>query len=74
MAIDFDPLAPIQLDDPYPLYRTLRDEAPCHLSDSGTYTVSRYEDVHEVLRDSEGFSSKAMLDVLLRTGRERSGP
>ncbi|MFP8874598.1 MAG: hypothetical protein VCB42_08720, partial [Myxococcota bacterium] len=67
MTIDFDPCQPH--DHPYPLYRTLRDEAPVHLSPStGALCISRYEDVLAVLKDSETFSSSAMRTLLMNGG------
>jgi cytochrome P450 len=75
MGIDFDPLEARQLDDPYPIYRALRDDAPCQQAPSGVWTVSRYEDVMRVLKTPEIFSSRAMLSVLLRIVRDdSSGP
>ena len=75
MGIDFDPLEARQLDDPYPIYRALRDDAPCQQAPSGVWTVSRYEDVMRVLKTPEIFSSRAMLSVLLRIARDdSSGP
>ncbi|HXK26046.1 MAG TPA: cytochrome P450 [Myxococcota bacterium] len=66
-AIDYDPLAPRNWDDPYPTYRRLRDEAPVHhAAGSNTYTLSRYDDVIFALRHPEIFSSATAFDVLLR--------
>lgn len=46
------------LSDPYPFFRRLRDEAPVYQEpDYGVVVVSRYEDVQDVLRRSEVFSS-----------------
>jgi cytochrome P450 len=52
----FDPL---QLyDDPYPLYRRLREEAPLYYSrERDCWVVSRYEDVSAVARDWETYTS-----------------
>jgi cytochrome P450 len=64
-SLDYDPFAPGDWRDPYPVYRRLRDEAPVHRSPtSGLYTVSRYDDVVSVLRQPERFSSQAAFDVL----------
>jgi cytochrome P450 len=46
---------PEAIQDPYPLFKRLRDEAPVHLFGSHIAFVSRYEDVKECLRDSERF-------------------
>jgi cytochrome P450 len=57
--MDFEPYSARWRDDPYPKYRELRDLAPVHHSPaSDTWTVSRYEDVVAVLRNTEVFSSK----------------
>jgi cytochrome P450 len=58
-ALDFDPYSDRWRDDPYPKYRELRDRAPVHYAPgSGTWTVSRYDDVVGVLKNTEVFSSK----------------
>ena len=57
--MDWSPYSDRWRDDPYPMYRELRDRAPLHYSpDSNTWTVSRYDDVVAVLKDTETFSSK----------------
>ncbi len=50
---------PLQLhDDPYPLYRRLRDEAPVYADGAGRFwALSRYADVQAAARDWEAFSS-----------------
>jgi cytochrome P450 len=50
---------PLQLhEDPYPLYRRLRDEAPVYADPAGGFWVlSRYADVQAAARDWETFSS-----------------
>ena len=51
-------------DDPYPLYRRLRDEAPVFWDERNqTYVLARYDDVYRVLLDHKGFSS-VPLDIL----------
>ena len=73
MSIDFDPCQ--SHEDPYPLYRILRDEAPVHLSEStGVLCISRYEDVMRVLKDSETFSSSAMRTFLMNGGVASTPP
>jgi cytochrome P450 len=75
MTISFDPLVDLPCADPYPLYRALRDEAPVHRSPgSGFYCVSRFDDVQQVLRSPEQFSSRAMMTVLKPKGTERGIP
>ena len=54
----YDPYAPDALDNPYPFYAWLRDEAPLYLQpDYGFAVVSRYEDVVGVARNPQDFSS-----------------
>ncbi len=51
-------LDPAIQSDPYPAYRTLRDEAPVfQMPETGFYMVTRYNDVRDVLRDTETFSN-----------------
>ena len=67
MPLEYDPMSPADLQDPYPTYRRLRDEAPVHYSPaSQVYCISRYEDVAEALRSPELFSSASAFDVLFR--------
>ena len=47
------------VDDPYPAYRRLRDEAPLyHDEGGGTWAYSRFEDVQLAARDWQTFSSR----------------
>ncbi|HEU4533905.1 MAG TPA: cytochrome P450 [Polyangiaceae bacterium] len=65
-GLDFDPLAPPHLDDPYPLYARLRHEAPvAYVPAFDLWFVSRRADVVEVLRDAERFSSADVLKPVL---------
>ncbi|MDG2908121.1 MAG: cytochrome P450 [Acidimicrobiales bacterium] len=52
-APSWNPFDPEFLVDPYPTYARLRDEDPVHRTPIGTLLVSRYDDVHRVLRDTE---------------------
>jgi cytochrome P450 len=48
-----------QLDDPYPYYRSLRDEDPVHFSErEDLYVVSRFEDCMAVFADWQTWSSE----------------
>jgi len=63
MAAGFDPTSTAFRTDPYPSYRWLREQAPVHRSRLGAedaWVVSRYADVHAVLRDHARFSSAAV--------------
>jgi cytochrome P450 len=60
--VRWNPLVP--LDDPYPVYRRLRDEAPLyHDEEYGVWAFSRFEDVYRVARDWETFSSREGNDL-----------
>jgi len=46
--VAWDPL--VQPDDPYPLYRRLRDEAPVYWNaDREMWALSRFDDIHACL-------------------------
>ena len=47
----YNPYDPAFIDDPYPTYTRLRDEAPVLLSKLGFYVISRFDDVMALLRD-----------------------
>ena len=48
----------VQLDDPYPVYRRLRDEAPLyHDERADIWAFSRFDDIQAVSKDWETFSS-----------------
>lgn len=56
--IHFDPLAPDQRRDPFPVLARARREAPVFYAEAfGFWVVTRYEDVLAVLKDEETFSS-----------------
>jgi cytochrome P450 len=56
--VEFDPFSDEFFNDPYELYRRLRDEAPVWFSEKyGFYCLSRFEDVLAAHRDWETFSS-----------------
>jgi cytochrome P450 len=75
MADLFEPFEAGGLEDPYTLYRRLRDEAPVHYAPrSRVWCVSRYDDVVAVLKDTGGFSSRAMFSVLMNGGSEDAPP
>jgi cytochrome P450 len=55
---DIDLYSDSVLQDPYPLYRQLRDQAPAvWLKPTGMYALTRFEDVREALRNWQVFSS-----------------
>jgi cytochrome P450 len=56
--LEFNPYEKIFADDPYPVYRRLRDEAPVyHCAPLNFWAISRYADVLEAHRDFKTFSS-----------------
>ena len=64
---NFDPYSREVDIDPYPLYKTLRDEYPCYWSHLGDcWVLSRFDDISENLKKWEVFSSAKgnMLDDL----------
>jgi pimeloyl-[acyl-carrier protein] synthase len=51
-AVQYDPLTPAMLADPYPVLHRLREEEPVHRSDViGGWVLTRYDDVLAALRD-----------------------
>ena len=58
LPVDWDPLVP--LDDPYPAYRRLRDQAPCYYHPTrDLWVLSRFDDIVAAAKDWETFSSSA---------------
>jgi len=56
--VEFDPFSEEFFNDPYDMYRRLRDEAPIYFSERyGFYALSRFADVLAAHRDWAGFSS-----------------
>jgi cytochrome P450 len=75
MSLDYDPMSARWRDDPYPMYRRLRDEAPVHWAPgANAFCVSRYEDVQRVLNEPETFSSRAMFTVIMNGGQDAMPP
>jgi cytochrome P450 len=55
---EFDPFSVEFFEDPYPIYRWLRDEAPVYHNERlGFWALSRYDDVLDAHRDYATFSS-----------------
>jgi hypothetical protein len=56
--VRFDPYDPVLHQDPYPVYRRLRDEFPVHYEpDKDFFTLSRWEDVFSALQQPETWCS-----------------
>jgi cytochrome P450 len=49
--LEFNPLDPAFIADPYPFYRRLRETAPVFKTPHGLWLVTRYDDVAFALRD-----------------------
>jgi cytochrome P450 len=64
--VEFDPFSEEFFNDPYDIYRRLRDEAPVYYSERyGFYALSRFADVLSAHRDWEGFSSAHGVELFL---------
>lgn len=64
--ITYDPYDPRMRDDPWETFAALRDHAPVfHNAERDMWVLSRYEDVREVAKDWERFSSAKGVTVLL---------
>ncbi len=54
----FDPYSPAVDADPFPFYKTLRDDFPCFFSvDAKMWVLSRYDDIVRALNDWQTYSS-----------------
>lgn len=62
LAFDLKRLERRFLDDPYPLYRALREHDPVHLMPDGSWFLSRYDDCAAVYRDADTWSSDKTVD------------
>jgi cytochrome P450 len=66
MAVSFDPLSADDWQNPYPVYRQLRDEAPVYFAPkTGVWCVSRHADVVEVLKNHDDFQSSRAFELLI---------
>ena len=54
----FDPYSPVIDADPFPIYKVLRDEHPCHWSEEAQmWVLSRYSDILTALNEWRTYSS-----------------
>lgn len=61
----FDPLDPDYLPDPYPYYEVFRRDAPIFYAPKiDFWVVSRYEDIRNIVKDSETFSNVRVQEPL----------
>jgi cytochrome P450 len=59
----YDPFDELGVEDPYPLYARLRDEAPAyHNAEREFWALTRFADVQEAARDWATFSSEPCVD------------
>ncbi len=64
MAAEFDPFSDQYFNDPYDLYRRMRDEAPVFFSEQyGFWALFRYEDVCQAHKEWQTFSSTHGVDL-----------
>jgi cytochrome P450 len=57
-VVEYDPYDWQVHEDPYPVYRALREEAPCyHNASLDFWALSRYDDVLDGFRDWQGLSN-----------------
>jgi cytochrome P450 len=69
LAFDLKHLEPRFLDDPFPLYRALREHDPIHLMPDGSYFLSRYDDRVAVYHDQHAWSSDKRVDFRPNFGK-----
>lgn len=68
----YDPLSEPELVDPFPSYARARHETPVFYSEEfGFWSVSRREDVLQIIRDTERFSNKMAIPMPLPPERIR---
>jgi cytochrome P450 len=66
--LDFDPYSDVFFNDPYEVYRRLRDEAPVYRNDHyGFWALSRYDDVVTAHRDWKTFTSTQGITIDMLT-------
>jgi len=57
-VVEYSPLMPEILEDPLPIYKRLRDEAPVYyIEEFDCWALSRFEDIWEQSGDSESYSA-----------------
>src|SRR5262245_47324291 len=62
LAFDLKRLDAAFLDDPFPVYRALREHDPVHRMPDGSYFLSRYDDCAAVYRDPDTWTSDKTVD------------
>lgn len=73
-TVVYDPFSAAFQDDPFPIYRRLRDKAPVYHSEKwGFWALSRFEDVRAAARDPETYLSFEGIDID-DTAKDMSAP
>jgi cytochrome P450 len=68
-VVRFNPYSYAFHDDPFPVYRKLRDDAPAYRDDAlGFWALSRYDDVLTALHDPDTFCSR--FGITLEAGNQ----
>src|SRR5262245_58555967 len=67
-SIEFNPMDPEFIEDPYPTYHLLRSEDPVHHNPLGFWVLTRYDDVVNALRDPRLTKEPIAAFVAARTG------
>jgi cytochrome P450 len=64
LNVVYDPFSVQANEDPYPIYKRLRDECPVHYNDERElWSLSRYEDIQAAARDWGTFTSTEGADL-----------
>lgn len=62
--VEFDPFSLECMEDPYPTYRAMLEDAPVyHNARRGFWALSRFADVQHAARDWETFSNRGGVDL-----------
>jgi cytochrome P450 len=73
--MEFDPFDATTCDEPYPLYRELRDQDTLHWSPTGkVFCVTRFDEAEAVFKQPELFSSKIGFNLLIGSLWDSVGP
>jgi cytochrome P450 len=66
MKVHYEPFSAELREDPYPVYAQLREHAPLYFAEEAeAWCISRHDDVTQVLRNPDAFSSDAMRTMLV---------
>ena len=53
-VVDFDPLGPAMMEDPYPVYAELQQKHPVFWQEQvRAWIITRYDDCRDILMDGE---------------------